>query len=265
MKKLSKHIGYLMLSSSLLLFYSCGKPNFLKNKYRVLGFYVEHRTDSSVTLNLAVKYFSDSTHQNYFADTMDKGQDGTDSVKLVFKASPVNEKDTLYAYLEKELNAIANNINANLNMFSGKFVKRPIPITLPANYDASNVSLVLIDEKHSTIDTLRDNFGGLQEVTRNHRERTLATLKQAIENDDAYVVALLDVHQLRTGTPSPDSLQSTLGNRHVHIYGITEESEGEVVILAWHHGGRGIFTEHFPTTLENYESAIKAYAILDAR
>ena len=154
MKRHKKLIKYLILNSLILLFNSCGKSKFVENKFKVKTFSLEYRSDTTAELNFSVDYFSDSTVSNYYSSSIEKGQDGTDYVTLLFELDSTDNNSLYVNELERKLNVVTQRINNQEKLFSGEFITRPHNIELAQNLDLSKVYLLLINDKNNKIDTL---------------------------------------------------------------------------------------------------------------
>ncbi|WBM74542.1 hypothetical protein [Saprospira grandis] len=145
---------YLILGVLVLLFTNCSESNFIENKFNVMKFSVEYRSDTTAELNFSVDYFSDSTVSNYYSSSIEKGQDGTDYVTLLFVLDSTDNNSLSNSELERKLNVVTKRINNQEKLFSGEFITRSHKIKLAQNLDLSKVYLLLIDGKNNKIDTL---------------------------------------------------------------------------------------------------------------
>ena len=144
MIKQLKITPYLTLISISIILISCTKTNYIKNKYRITGC-ESYRIDSlNIYLKFDIVYYSDSTQNNLFPSSIEKGLDGSDD-KILFLGFNNIESN--------EFRNLINKINLNERGYKGEKIEKEYIIQNLINQD--NDDLTLIIQRKLKIDTIR--------------------------------------------------------------------------------------------------------------
>ncbi len=147
MIKRLKIILFLILNSIFLFFGCFNKPVFIKNKFNFERVTIIQKDSCVAIIKFTVKYYSDSLHQNYFASSIEKGQDGSDW-KIHFIGSN-DDKCKRESCNYDNLDDVAEKVNNKNNLYNGEFITRNKYICIQ---NASSVKMIL--ENKNRKDTL---------------------------------------------------------------------------------------------------------------
>ena len=149
MIKRSKIRLFLILSSTFVFLGCPYKPPFIKNKINFEKVTITQKDSCVAIIKFTVKYYSDSLNQNYFASSIEKGQDGSD-YKIRFIGLDGNTcKKGSCNY--DDLDDISLKINSKKNLFNGEFITLDKYICI---HNASGIKMVLENKKNNRKDTL---------------------------------------------------------------------------------------------------------------
>jgi hypothetical protein len=105
------------------------------------------------------------------------------------------------------------------------------------------------------------NFSNIKDVTWDYAH-TVEGLNIAL-NDNAFIIGLLDMDKLKSGTDNTDILKSTFGEHYIQINTIIKQGEN-VVVNYWNWGDTSAQQITITTSLTNYNEAVKNYTILNS-
>jgi len=126
---------------------------YLKNKIIIKSFTLE-KTKSFLTLKFNIDYYSDSTNANYYAESIEKGQDGIDG-KVIFFGS-LSEKFTYDESCQYyKFKDITERINEQKYCFIGEKIERYYhKVCMPLNLNLIDSNIVLIIQNNNSYDTI---------------------------------------------------------------------------------------------------------------
>jgi hypothetical protein len=146
---------YIIFLSIFLCLISCGRTEYLKNKFEIDSFTASLNNDSTISLNFKLKYFTDSTHENGSA-SIEKGQDGSNQKILYFGFDDSISRNRYIGCNLMNINDFIYGFNRGNKEFIGQELERQKTICISAskiNYDDKLV-MILQNEVNHKIDTL---------------------------------------------------------------------------------------------------------------
>jgi hypothetical protein len=146
----------------ILLFSLLGcKNKYIKNHFYIKSFNVScsDSIKNGVIINFDIAYYSDSTKENYFENSIQKGLDGSNH-DIIFFGYDINEnsKDPEDLKLESFEN-FKHNYNQKKDMYNGEMLEKEF--ILESNKDCASINekIILVRRNTTTnkIDTLIAN------------------------------------------------------------------------------------------------------------
>lgn len=144
MIKQQKIILYLILINALNILYSCTETHYIKNKYRITGCEAIRIDSSKIHLKFDVVYYSDSSQNNLFPSSIEKGLDGSDN-EILFLGYETPK------FENKNFKELITNINLNKRGFKGEKLEKGYLID---NINFLNERFILVIKKKYARDTI---------------------------------------------------------------------------------------------------------------
>jgi hypothetical protein len=148
------------LALTLLIFVSC-KNHYTKNHYYISSLYVScnDTLKNSIILNFNIIYYSDSTKENYFENSIQKGQDGAEDEIIYFGYELENDLKNQDNPKLESFESFKQNYNQKKHMYNGEMLEKKFIITTNKNCFSQTDKIILVRKNKKTfkIDTLIAN------------------------------------------------------------------------------------------------------------